>query len=128
MNHPLLRSVRRRFLREHGAIAGPSRVRRRTAAAHLAPSEPDWLREWNGLPRRPVRESSDPIVLACLVAAGQGKALSIYYHGGSTPGRLRKLSPELVFQLPGHPPRYVAGYCHLRQAPRIFRIDRISLA
>ena len=86
------------------------------------------MREWNALPRQPVRESRDPIVVACLAAADEGRALALYYHGGSSAGRLRKVSPELVFQLPGHAGRYVAGYCHLRQAPRIFRIDRISLA
>ena len=128
MNHPLLTSSRRKFLQACGIIAAAPQVINRAGATRPARTEPDWLREWNSLPRQPVLESRDPIVIACLAAADDGKPLPLYYHGGSTPGRLRKLSPELVFQLPGHTPRYVAGYCHLRQAPRIFRIDHISLA
>lgn len=127
MTHPRIPSSRRRFLQACGLFAASARV---PASPHplCCTSEPDWLREWNALPRQPVRESRDPTVVACLTAANEGKALPLYYHGGSTPGRLRKVSPELVFHLPGHDQRYVAGYCHLRQAPRIFRIDRISLA
>ena len=86
------------------------------------------MREWNALPRLPVRESRDSVVLRSLSAASTGKPVSLYYHGGQSPGRLRKFSPELVFRLPGHEPIYVTGYCHLRQAPRVFRADRIALA
>ena len=128
MNQPLLTSSRRRFLKSCGILAASPHVISRAGATYTTRSEPDWLREWDALPRQPVRESHDLIVLACLAAANEGKALALYYHGGCTPGRLRRFSPELVFQLPDHESRYVSGYCHLRQAPRIFRIDRISLA
>ena len=45
-----------------------------------------------------------------------------------TPGQERNVSPGVVFQLGGHGPLYVAGYCHLRRAQRVFRVDRVELA
>ena len=93
-----------------------------------APEEPDWLPAWNELPRQPVYESFDEVVFACIEAAEHGGTLSLYYPGGSDPARLRRFSPFFVFQLPIHEHRYVSGYCHLRRAPRVLRVDRISLA
>ncbi|NNC90083.1 MAG: hypothetical protein HKN82_16620 [Akkermansiaceae bacterium] len=131
MSFHLLTSSRRHFLRRLGLLATvsatPHVLGDTNARHHHAPGEPDWLREWNDLPRRPVRESRDSIVTACLQAAERGEALSVYYHGGTTPGRLRTFSPDLVFRVPLHEHRYVSGYCHLRHAPRILRADRMAL-
>lgn len=130
MNIGFLTSTRRNFLRHCGLLAtvtaAPPVLGGDKAPCLYSSTEPEWLREWNELPRRPVRESSDAVVGACLDAADRGAPVSLYYHGGSSPGRLRKFSPDLVFQIPGHDHDYISGYCHLRQAPRILRADRIA--
>lgn len=89
---------------------------------------PDWLLAWGELPRLPVTASGIPVTVALLEAVELGRPLAIYYHGGTQPGRLRRFSPDLVFRAQGVRHAYVSGYCHLRHAPRILRVDRISLA
>lgn len=121
MQIALLTSGRRRFLRRTGLLAA-------TAGLPARPADSDWLQQWDTLPRHPVREARDPVVSACLAAADEGRALNLYYQGGDSPGRLRRFSPELVFQVPIHEQRYISGYCHLRQSVRILRADRIALA
>ena len=128
MQIALLTSGRRRFLRRAGFLAVAALPGRLPAGAPSPTPGPDWLSQWDSLPRLPVREARDPVVAACLAAAGEGRALSLYYHGGDSPGRLRRFSPELVFQVPIHEQRYISGYCHLRRSPRILRADRIALA
>ena len=131
MHITFLTSTRRNFLRHCGllatATAAPTILGGRSTPCLYSSAEPDWLREWNELPRRPVQESSDTVVAACLEAADRAAPVSLYYHGGSSPGRLRKFSPDRVFLVPGHDHGYVSGYCHLRRAPRILRADRIAL-
>ena len=128
MKHAFLTSSRRGFLRACGMFAAAPRLSAGTIPPIAPRQEPDWLREWNALPRLPVRASRDRVIAHSLAMAAAGQPMSFYYHGGHSPGRLRKVSPELVFRLPGHDHAYLSGYCHLRHAPRVFRIDRISLA
>ena len=58
----------------------------------------------------------------------RNEMLSLRYWGGSTPGQRRHISPGVVFQLGGRGPLYVAGYCHLRRAERVFRVDCVEMA
>lgn len=66
-----------------------------------------------------------------------GAALSFIYEGGSEPGTRRSANPVLLFQKidPDFPeqvlfekPVYLFAFCQARNAPRIFRLDRMSLA
>jgi hypothetical protein len=111
-----------------------------------APFAPEWLAEWQGLPRLPVlpddTEWIEPIndrvtsihILICIQLA---QPFTFRYHGGSEPGKTRKVLPVMLFttalcDMPAdaaHPnPIYLLAWCRLRNAPRHFRIDRIEIA
>jgi predicted DNA-binding transcriptional regulator YafY len=86
------------------------------------------LEKWYALARLPLLESPNPVTRAFIQAASAGVTVSFYYQGGSTPGGLRRIHPDYVFTTAGGSrSAYVTGYCHLRKAPRAFRVDRISL-
>ena len=128
MNSPILPG-RRTFLRLLGmAFAAPVVAKSQNPVTGAAADGPDWLLEWRKLPRFPVTGSDDPLTATLLAAATHGRALPLYYYGGSQPGRLRRFSPELVFRHEDARHTYVSGFCHLRAAPRILRVDRIRLA
>ena len=87
-----------------------------------------WLGDWRQVRWVPVFESVHPTAQRLIVAALRHEMLTLRYWGGSTPGRERSISPGLVFQLGGCGPLYVAGYCHLRRAERVFRVERVEIA
>lgn len=140
MSHPTPQSSRmttrrlpgrRTFIRLLGLLCGAPAVAGADPQARcpaFAPDGPDWLLAWKNLPRHPVTSSDHPLTATLLRAAADGRAVALYYHGGSQPGRLRRFSPELVFRPEGLRHDYVSGFCHLRQAPRVLRVDRIALA
>jgi len=120
---------RRNFLRLLGLLCvTPAVAQHPRQTAGFSPAGPDWLLEWKKLPRHPVGDSDDPLTAALLRAASDGSSVPLFYHGGSQPGRLRRFSPECVFRPEGVRHDYVSGFCHLRNAPRILRVDRIALA
>ncbi len=86
-----------------------------------------WLGDWRRGPWVPVQQSVHPTAQRLILAALRHEMLSLRYWGGSTPGRERSVSPALVFQLGGRGPLYLAGYCHLRRAERVFRVERAEL-
>lgn len=121
--------ARRSFLRFLGALVAVPAVAR--AERRTPPSDGGrkrWLHEWADLPRIPVCEPEGPVIRELLAHARRGIPLALFYQGGSDPGRLRRFSPELVFRHERGRHTYVSGFCHLRGAPRILRIDRIGLA
>ena len=87
-----------------------------------------WLGDWRQVTWVPVHESVHPTGQRLILAALRSEMLSLRYWGGSTPGRERDISPAVVFQLNGRGPLYVAGYCHLRRAERVFRVDHVEIA
>ncbi|HEX5221608.1 MAG TPA: WYL domain-containing protein [Verrucomicrobiae bacterium] len=87
-----------------------------------------WLADWRQLSWTPVYDSVHPTAQRLILAALRNEMLSLRYWGGSTPGRERYISPAVVFQLRGRGPLYVAGYCHLRRAERVFRVDRVEIS
>lgn len=98
-----------------------------SVAAVLNPHElpAEKLFYWMMSAKNPVLASDDPIVRMFLAAAIKGERVNFFYLAGSEPGKLRTVSPASVFQ---HDPEgviYVAGYCHQRQANRVFRLDRV---
>ena len=100
------------------------------------------LESWLRLPIQPVWHRPDLDILDApdhpfhliLQAIRTNAAISILYHGGSSPGSPRVISPALVFTklrpTPANPataPHYVLAWCHHRQALRTFRLDRIEI-
>lgn len=86
-----------------------------------------WLADWREVKRVPVFVSVHPTAQRLIVAAGRQEMLPLRYWGGSTPGAERKVSPTLVFQIGGYGPLYLCGYCHVRRAERVFRVERVEL-
>lgn len=74
MNIGFLTSTRRNFLRHCGLLAtvtaAPPVFGGEKAPCLYSSTEPEWLREWNELCRRPVRESHRPLQLSLRVAQG----------------------------------------------------------
>lgn len=98
------------------------------------PASPDvplrrgpWLADWRLCTRVPVFESVHPVAQRLIVATLRHELLTLRYWGGSTPGTVREVSSGLVFQAGGCGPIYLSGYCHLRRAERVFRVDRMEL-
>jgi len=86
-----------------------------------------WLADWRRFQWVPLFESVHPTAQRLIVAVRQQELLTLRYWGGSTPGAPRCVSPRLVFQAGGCGPLYVSGYCHLRRAERVFRVERVEL-
>jgi len=106
---------------------GPYPIQRVTESGGPARKGP-WLADWRQVCWVPVYESVHPTAQRLILAALRSEMLPLRYWGGSTPGRERRISPGLVFQLGGCGPLYVAGYCHLRRAERVFRVERVEIA
>lgn len=103
---------------------------------------PSSLDAWLRLPMQPLLAAAD-VPPACRDASAWvfeslsvGAALSFIYEGGSEPGTRRRAIPVLLFQKidPDFPeqalfdkPVYLFAFCQTRNAPRIFRLDRMSL-
>jgi len=78
-----------------------------------------------------VRSSFDPIVSALLEAVRRVQPIWIRYAGGSLGGDRRQILPAIVFRseeeiYDSWDRIYCIAWCALRQAPRLFRIDRIA--
>jgi predicted DNA-binding transcriptional regulator YafY len=87
-----------------------------------------WLADWRLAPWVPVHESVHPTAQRLILATLRHEMLPVRYWSGSTPDQARAVSPGLVFQLGGRGPLYVSGYCHLRRAERVFRVDCLEIS
>ena len=99
----------------------------------LAPFSPDdfpaaQLFQWMTQPRTPLLASIEPLLRQLIAAVMRRDRTAFVYMGGTVPGRVRMVSPNLVFQLYGTGPVYVSGYCHERKEARVFRFDRMLAA
>ncbi|MFP4352920.1 MAG: WYL domain-containing protein [Puniceicoccaceae bacterium] len=106
-------------------------MNRKTADAEIIVDEDNQPTEWMQRPWVRVRESEDPQIAALLEAAREVRPVWIRYHGGSDAGGKRRILPAVVFGLDGDDggegcPVYIVAWCALRQAPRLFRSDRIE--
>jgi hypothetical protein len=128
------------------AAAGPGSFPAMTSPDDSACSDrrtyPSGLEAWLRLPMQPLLAVAD-VPPACREASAWvfeglsvGVALSFIYEGGSEPGTRRSAIPVLLFQKidPDFPvqeafdkPVYLFAFCQTRNAPRIFRLDRMSL-
>ena len=75
----------------------------------------------------PPGETRDPVALAFLAALERGGQVTVYYHGGSTPGAMRRFAPQSVYRLVPGGRLYATGTCHLRKETRTLRLDRARL-
>jgi predicted DNA-binding transcriptional regulator YafY len=75
----------------------------------------------------PPGDTRDPVALAFLAALERGGCVTVYYHGGSTPGAMRKFTPQSVYRLVPGGRLYATGSCHLRKETRTLRLDRARL-
>jgi hypothetical protein len=139
LSHPILASICGLFSGSRGAHAvAPMPV---SAAADddrprlpaRDPAVPPWLQHWRRRPRHPLWEAGHPDVVALIRAAELSLPVRLVYFGGSTPGLARWFTPSLVFQVhemeaeDAFAPVYVSGWCHVRQAHRTLRLDRLQL-
>ena len=83
---------------------------------------------WMKARRTPVFESSDPVVQFLIWSVLNQQPVEFKYWGGSEPGRLRSVMPALVFHVENSVKLYLAGYCHVRQQERVFRVDSMELS
>lgn len=91
---------------------------------------PEWLERWRRLPRLPLWESADLTLGQLIRAIEHGRSVRVIYEGGSTPGEARLFTPELIFRTREDDTAaiYISGWCHVRQAHRTLRLDRLRLA
>ena len=82
------------------------------------------LIQWKGQMRRVVGYSHHEVTQILIEAAAEESPA--LFTKGDLMGRFRKFTPECVFRTEDSLVTYVAGYCHLRRAYRVFRTDRIS--
>jgi len=93
--------------------------------AASTPAEP--LEPFSPKDPLPAGETRDPVALAFLAALERGGALTIYYLGGSTPGAMRRFTPQSIYRLSHGGHLYATGNCHLRRETRTLRLDRARL-
>ncbi len=89
------------------------------------PDDADWD-WWRTLPRTPLAWSKDPMTDSLCQAAAWRREVTILYGGGTQPGSSRRIAPLGVFEVEGYRGVYLHAFCHLRQAERTFRIERIA--
>jgi predicted DNA-binding transcriptional regulator YafY len=87
----------------------------------------DLLAQWQDAERKVLSHSNDPIVNRLIQAVNGRESLSVVYHGGSTPGGRRTITPTEVFWVEDYRRVYVRAYCQLRGEERVFRVDRLSI-
>lgn len=79
-------------------------------------------------PRLPVPRSYSVRVAHVARAIENRERIALFYLGGTTAGALRHYTPDDIYQLHRGGHIYLTGYCHLRQAARTLRLDRIRFA
>jgi hypothetical protein len=107
----------------------------------LSSAEDNGLSAWLRLPMQPLLTASDvpqrfrDVASVIFAALPNGTPLTFHYQGGSTPGELRSVLALMIFQKidpdsphkePADQPVYLLAFCQTRNAPRIFRLDRIE--
>jgi hypothetical protein len=89
----------------------------------LFPSET--LFYWLIKARNPVLASDDPLAKMFIAGMLTGEKVQFIYWGGSQSGSPRNVNVSLIFQHEAESRIYVAGFCHERQANRVFALDLV---
>lgn len=79
-------------------------------------------------PLLPVEPSTDLVEQAMERALAEGRSLSLYYLGGTSPGLLRWFRPIHLYRMRAGGPAFASGRCMRRGATRTLRLDRVRLA
>jgi hypothetical protein len=127
-------SLRREPIRSHLDIEYPIEHAQRELRDEL--TSPDGTRARADIYRDRLRELD--LVSQLLPLVNRGGPLRFTYHGGSTPGESRTVLPTMLFTVPDDwcevedlwpemDPIYLLAHCTHRNAPRIFRISRITI-
>ena len=85
------------------------------------------LEDWQASKRTTIDYSSDPTIARLLEAAEDGELIEIIYHGGSSPGSSRWISPRKLFRVSGYG-AYVEAHCDKRKEVRTFSTEKIEIA
>jgi|WetSurMetagenome_2_1015567.scaffolds.fasta_scaffold794394_1 predicted DNA-binding transcriptional regulator YafY len=93
----------------------------------LLPSHNLFWIEWAQLRHVAVVLSDESPVAEFLLAWLRHEAIDFVYWGGATPGLRRQARPIEVYQLSENGPVYARATCLVRQAERVFRLDRVEL-
>ncbi len=101
------------------ALAKVERVLPVTLQEHVRAVQETLVFDWN--PAKAVPTSQ--VVMILSVAVRQGRRVGIRYHAWNDEETERTLDPYGVICRAGF--WYTVGYCHLRAAIRVFRLDRI---
>ncbi|MBP7141846.1 MAG: WYL domain-containing protein [Opitutaceae bacterium] len=88
--------------------------------------DPDALERWRRAIRQPVWESGLPELALLISCLNTDERVQFVYCSGSTPGKLRVVTPGQLYTVAGFPGHYLTGYCHLRDAERTFLVSRMS--
>lgn len=121
-----------------------------TRSAPTSAALPAGLEAWLRLPQRPLisrndlADCQDPRIhaLATIILArlNSGEELVFRYYGGSDASAIRTVHPVLLFRkcrpdaadarIEPSPqsPLYLLAHCQTRNAPRTFRLDRMTMA
>ena len=83
------------------------------------------LAHWLSLPKIPVLKAGDEKTRWLIAAMLNRWTVEFVYTAGSEPGRIRTVSPGLVFTTDSWGPVYVQEFCNVRNEERVFRVDRI---
>lgn len=87
------------------------------------------LDKWERTGQSTVRDQSSlPSLEKRLYYAAKNKeTIKIIYHGGTSAGSPRNITPTQLFRKYRYGGLYVKSYCHIKKAVRTFRMDRIEI-
>jgi len=89
--------------------------------------EAEWMRAWRTARRTVVLASEDPQVWPVLAAHYEKRAIRFRFWGGSTPGEVREVTPEVLFTIEGFRSVWFEAWCPLRRARRTFNCNAVEL-
>ena len=84
-----------------------------------SPDSPD-LEEWRTSRRIILLDSDDPLVWTILAAHWEMRVLVFKYYGGSALGSIRRIMPDVVFEIEGFSSVWFEGWCPIRKERRTF--------
>jgi len=74
-----------------------------------------------------ITSTADPVLFVLLLHLKQKTSVDIYYAKKGEPFSKRKITPRRIYEVRFRESPYVDAYCHLKQADRVFRADRIRI-
>jgi hypothetical protein len=88
----------------------------------------DYLESFNYRSRKIVSHSDEPKINHLIQLSLKRSPTNIVYSGGSDSGSVREIIPEKVTKIDGFNEYYLEAWCNVRNAERLFRIDRLEFS